>query len=531
MALRGTAANSDNTGTVGNVTVDVSGIGIQNGDIVILVASFSADAAGTYTLPSGFTQVGAHNLPGYNRTVWAWKLASSEPSSYTLNCGLSYAAPSMMIRAYSGRAASQFSTTPATTFSDSVITSSGNPNIVLNGITASAGDDLAAFVIFGNRSYINTVTPPGGWSDVSIFNPSSGTAADIVAFDKLASGAGATGTITSTESNGAGQLNTFTGVIFPITQSAWANAGVFTFTGQAAALTTTGTTGIYNLIAVPQYFYLSGAGAGSDFELPFLPGVISLFSSGATLSSTTTPIPTPSSRAYKTYLDLVNEVLVRLREPKVTTVNYSTYSSLVGKWVNDAKMQLEDAWDWQALDTTVSFNLVAGQKDYDLSIVDPTHVVTERARLRRDVNNPMLPMAFDVTAGNPMYLRVVPVDWIYRMRAILPSPIVQTVPVFFGLERINRTLIVRLYETPAVSTRTWNLMFTQPQEELVLDTDPIYVPWMPVVQIATDIAMNERGEEIGEPGTTLEERVHTHIANAISMDAVEQPHKGTFVLV
>ena len=36
-----------------------------------------------------------------------------------------------------------------------------------------------------------------------------------------------------------------------------------------------------------------------------------------------------------TYLELVNDVLARLREQQVTTVNLTTYSSLIGKFVND----------------------------------------------------------------------------------------------------------------------------------------------------------------------------------------------------
>ena len=38
-----------------------------------------------------------------------------------------------------------------------------------------------------------------------------------------------------------------------------------------------------------------------------------------------------------TYLELVNDVLVRLREPQVLSVSQNTYSSLIGKLINDAK--------------------------------------------------------------------------------------------------------------------------------------------------------------------------------------------------
>ena len=44
--------------------------------------------------------------------------------------------------------------------------------------------------------------------------------------------------------------------------------------------------------------------------------------------------------ALPTYLDLVNDVLVRMREPQVSSVAENTVSSLVGKYVNDAKRQI-----------------------------------------------------------------------------------------------------------------------------------------------------------------------------------------------
>ena len=51
-----------------------------------------------------------------------------------------------------------------------------------------------------------------------------------------------------------------------------------------------------------------------------------------------------------TYLELINDVLVRLREPTVSTNLETTYSTLLGKFVNDAKRQIEDAFAWISYD-------------------------------------------------------------------------------------------------------------------------------------------------------------------------------------
>jgi len=68
-----------------------------------------------------------------------------------------------------------------------------------------------------------------------------------------------------------------------------------------------------------------------------------------------------------TYLQAVNDVLTRLREQTVTTVALTDYSQLIGKFVNDAKRQVENAFNWNALRQTISINTVAGTSNYTLT--------------------------------------------------------------------------------------------------------------------------------------------------------------------
>jgi len=41
-----------------------------------------------------------------------------------------------------------------------------------------------------------------------------------------------------------------------------------------------------------------------------------------------------------TYLDIVNKVLIRLREDEVSAVSQTAYSKLIGEFVNDALRQV-----------------------------------------------------------------------------------------------------------------------------------------------------------------------------------------------
>ena len=68
-----------------------------------------------------------------------------------------------------------------------------------------------------------------------------------------------------------------------------------------------------------------------------------------------------------TFLELVNDVLVRLREPVVTTYSETTYSTLIAKFINDAKRQVEDAFSWNALGTTITVTTVANTSSYSLT--------------------------------------------------------------------------------------------------------------------------------------------------------------------
>ena len=68
-----------------------------------------------------------------------------------------------------------------------------------------------------------------------------------------------------------------------------------------------------------------------------------------------------------TYLDLVNNVLRRLRETEVSSVQSTSYSKLIGDLVNDAKDLVETSWDWSALRTTLTITTTADVFNYSLT--------------------------------------------------------------------------------------------------------------------------------------------------------------------
>lgn len=180
-----------------------------------------------------------------------------------------------------------------------------------------------------------------------------------------------------------------------------------------------------------------------------------------------------------TYLELVNDVLVRLREATVTTANLTSYSALIAKFVNDAKRQVEDAYNWNVLGQTISVTTNASDYSYSLTGAGQKFRVNE-----------VLNVTSNVTMQN------IPVNLMNRYQNF--TPIVQNIPTQYCFEGVdgNGDTIVTLYGRP---NGVYNLKFflAVPQAPLVSDSTSILVPDTVVAQNAFARALIERGEDGG----------------------------------
>lgn len=222
----------------------------------------------------------------------------------------------------------------------------------------------------------------------------------------------------------------------------------------------------------------------------------------------------------KTYLQLVNEVLKRVREPQVGTVSATTYSTLISTYVNDAKRIVEDAWEWSSLRHTVNFNLAASTREYDLSstaLVGAGNELDARSLLLYDPES-HCPMAFDVTSGNQTPLHEVSYQRVIREIALDTNPGTYEYPMYFSIRPTADAVLVNLFEQPA-GVRSWRMLFKRPQEDLSDGSDTLTIPWLPVVLLATNYALAEKGEEVGMPGNEAEKKYSQALADAIALDS------------
>ena len=181
------------------------------------------------------------------------------------------------------------------------------------------------------------------------------------------------------------------------------------------------------------------------------------------------------------YLSLVNDVLVRLREPTVTSVSQTSYAALIGKFVNDSIMQVSDAYDWNCLRNTLTadttsdiFNYVlvgSGDRFRVTSVINDTQDIFMTGISSNEMIQYFLLNGGTSQKGAPMNYN------------------------FNGMDD-NGDTQVDIYPIP---DKVYNLRFNiiQPEPELEADTDITKVPKQPVIMGAYARALVERGEDAG----------------------------------
>lgn len=206
-----------------------------------------------------------------------------------------------------------------------------------------------------------------------------------------------------------------------------------------------------------------------------------------------------------TYIELINKVLRRLREKQVVTLT-SEYTLHVGDMVNEAKDQVEEAWDWKCLRSTVTFPTVAGTTDYLLT------GTTEKTRLLYDKRSGR-PQVFNITDGGARMCEI----GLEQARADLATSPPQARPYHFSVIRASNGLTLRISPAPdAVYSIQANIV--QPQATLAATGTALTVPSEPVWLLALASAAAERGSGMGARAEALELRARERLAAAIIQD-------------
>jgi hypothetical protein len=209
-----------------------------------------------------------------------------------------------------------------------------------------------------------------------------------------------------------------------------------------------------------------------------------------------------------TFRELINEVLIRLREDTIATdwsgnINDSTtvtaYQKVIGSLVNDAKRSIETYHDWLILRETKDITTVNGTKNYSLAsgqevkVIDVVNQTTSNKLVqvnRAYMNSVAYPVEAD---GEPMYY------------------------AFNGADSSNN-LKVDLTPIPT-EAQTISFDIIKYQDELKLAATSVKIPDKPLILGAWARAISERGEDGGTQMTITAKESLESLNQAILIDS------------
>jgi len=214
-----------------------------------------------------------------------------------------------------------------------------------------------------------------------------------------------------------------------------------------------------------------------------------------------------------TYLELINDVLVRLREPEVTTYNETTYSTLIGKFVNDAKRQIEDAFSWNALGTTITVTTTANTSTYSLTGAGQKFQVM-------DVLN------------TTSLLGLTNIAFVDMNRKLNFAPVATETPTEYAFDGVDGSYDtqVKFYPIPN-GVYTIKFMLTVPQAVLASNSTVVKIPDVLVVQNAYARALVERGEDGGLSSSEAYNLYRAMLSDYIALEGTRYPENQEFVSI
>ena len=211
-----------------------------------------------------------------------------------------------------------------------------------------------------------------------------------------------------------------------------------------------------------------------------------------------------------TYLNLMNNVLRRLREEETTSVTGTTYVKMVGDFINDAKKLVEESTDWSALRNTIVVTTAASDNSYSLTgSSDNVKVMS----VLNDTKN--------------CFMDYQTKDWfneqIYLLNASEGAPLYYT---YNGLDANGDTEVLVSPKPDGVYSLRFNVI--KRQANLSTNTDTLLVPSMPVVHLAVALLARERGETGGTSTAEYFAIADKFLSDAIAIDAAKHPEEMIF---
>lgn len=239
-----------------------------------------------------------------------------------------------------------------------------------------------------------------------------------------------------------------------------------------------------------------------------------------------------------TLLQLVNRVLRRLREDEVTDFT-ADYTTLIVDFLAEVHAEVLDEHDWSSMDYDVQVAAVASQEEYDLSAtiadgggVTNGYTPTTAKSLVRQVEGTPVAYWYDSVSATQS-TKIPQVSWekyVDLYKSDTSQEAIQ--PTVFALRQDGDGFRLALWPTPDASTGIFEIRFHTPEAVISSESSTVsttvLAPERPLVLGALYLALNERGEELGEPGNIAEQRYYKALAAAKEADQMNSGRTNKF---
>jgi hypothetical protein len=211
-----------------------------------------------------------------------------------------------------------------------------------------------------------------------------------------------------------------------------------------------------------------------------------------------------------TYLNLMNNVLRRLREEETTSVTSTTYNKMVGDFINDAKKLVEESTDWSALRSTITISTAASDNTYSLT----------------DGGDNVKVMCVVNDTSN-LFMEYQTKDWFNEQLYI--SSAAEGTPRYYtynGLDASGDTQVLVGPTPDGVYSLRFDVI--KRQGDLSVNTDTLLIPSQPVIHYAVALLARERGETGGTSVAEYFSIADKYLSDAIAIDAAKHPEEMVF---
>ena len=204
-----------------------------------------------------------------------------------------------------------------------------------------------------------------------------------------------------------------------------------------------------------------------------------------------------------TYLEIVNKVLLLLREPAAATlaVGEDVVVDVVAQHVNDAKRSVENAHNWNAL--RYDWVVLPGPGSAKVELAGTAGVGV-------NIEEAYGPDGLRLTENSSSMLRA------KTLRAQSPGDFCTDFAIN-GISPTTRNVLVEFYPEPA-QIESIKVFGWKKQPDLSLASDILLVPHQPVVYLALALAARERGEVGGQTASEIFGMASNYLSDAIAQD-------------